>query len=96
MTLAPLFMLETHGTGAVLYLRNPLSDAGAREAMDACDALPPAVSRLRVDMRSLSLHDVGAVDAITARLGRWRGARNGSTRLDMPGVPVSFEVLAAG
>lgn len=96
MTLAPLFALETHGTSAVLYLRNPLNVSSAAEAMDVCDSLPLGVRRLRVDMRSLSLYEADAIDEITRRLGAWREARNGSTRLDIPGVPVSFEVLAAG
>jgi hypothetical protein len=31
---------------------------------------------------------------ISQRLRPWRDTREGSTRVDLPGVPVSFEVLA--
>lgn len=95
MKLAPLYALETRGTHAVLYLRSPLSAEQAREAMRACHALPPGVRWLRIDMRALSFYEALAMEEIARQLRPWRESREGGTRVDLPGVPMSFEVLAA-
>jgi hypothetical protein len=94
MKAEPLYAFEVYGGAATLYLRSTLSLRCASEAMHACDKLPPEVRRLRVDMRAVRICDARAVDVISQRLRPWRDTREGSTRVDLPGVPVSFEVLA--
>lgn len=86
--------LEMSGGSATLYLNGSLTLDRALQALDACRLLPGHVRRLRVDMRAINVVDAVAVTAISKGLRSWRGDRNGSTRVDLPGAPVSFEVLA--
>lgn len=88
----PPFSLEVFGGNAVLYLRGFLTTRGAVQAMSACEALPVHVKHLRIDMRRVERGDGRGVDHVALRLRPWREARGGSTRIDLPHVPVSFAV----
>lgn len=86
----PSFSLEVFGANAILYLRGFLTTRHAVQAMSACEALPAQVRHLRIDMRRVERGDGRGVDHVALRLRPWREARGGSTRIDLPHVPVSF------
>lgn len=88
----PSFSLEVFGSNAILYLRGFLTTCRAVQAMSACEALPAQVKHLRIDMRRVERGDGRGVDHVALRLRPWREARGGSTRIDLPHVPVSFAV----
>lgn len=90
----PIYSLEIFGLNATLYLNGPLSLSRAAEVMVVCHQLPGEVRRLRIDMRGVDARDERALDHISRGLRPWRDARDGSTRVDLPAVPVSFSVLA--
>lgn len=88
------FSLETFGRSATLYVGGPLTRRQAHDVMDACGTLPLHVRHLRVDLRKVQPHDHGALRIISRGLRPWREHRQGSTRIDLPGAPVSFFVGA--
>ena len=77
--------IESHGSGATLYLTGALSLCGARRALDAVRALPSAVRALRIDMRGIRLFDPEALHLLAVELRDWRSARAGITRVKLPG-----------
>ena len=88
----PSFSLEVFGRNAILYLRGFLTTRRAVEAIAACEALPADVGNLRVDMRRVERGDGRGIDHLALRLRSWRESRAGTTRIDLPNVPVSFAV----
>ena len=86
----PPYSLEVFGRNAILYLKGFLTMGRAIEAMNACETLPPHVTSLRIDMRRVERGDGRGVDHLALRLRPWREARGGSTRIDLPHLPVSF------
>lgn len=88
----PSFSLEVFGSNAILYLRGFLTTRRAVLAMSACEALPGHVKHLRIDMRRVERGDGRGVDHVGLRLRPWRESRGGSTKIDLPHVPVSFAV----
>ena len=78
---ALLFELEAHDAGATLYLSGTLSSASALHVMRLCDRLPTAIRTLRVDLRTATVLDSSALDALGVGLRRWRHARGGMTRV---------------
>lgn len=76
--------LESHGSGATLYLTGALSIAGARTALAAVHELPHRVRALRIDMRGIRLFDPAALHLLAAQLRDWRGSRSGITRVKLP------------
>lgn len=88
----PSFSLEVFGSNAILYLRGFLTTCRAVQAMSACEGLPAHVKHLRIDMRRVERGDGRGTDHVALRLRPWREARGGSTRIDLPHVPLSFSV----
>lgn len=86
------FSLETFGRSATLYVGGSLTRRQAHEVVEACTTLPLHVRHLRVDLRKMQPHDHGTLHIISRGLRPWREYRQGSTRLDLPGAPVSFFV----
>lgn len=86
----PPYSLEVFGRNAILYLKGFLSMARAIEAMNACEGLPAHINSLRIDMRRVERGDGSGVDHLALRLRPWREARGGSTRIDLPHMPISF------
>ena len=84
------YALEVFGKNAILYLKGFLTTRRAIEAMDACEALPLQVTSLRVDMRRVERGDGRGMDHVALRLRPWREGRAGSTRIDLPNVPMPF------
>ena len=71
----------TDVAGATLYLSGTLSSASALHVMRLCDRLPTAIRTLRVDLRTATVLDSSALDALGVGLRRWRHARGGMTRV---------------
>lgn len=88
------FTIEMAGSAATLYLSGGLTMYLAARTLDECRRLPPGIRHLRIDMRAVRVVEGMAVAAIAHGLRPWRDDRNGSTRVDLPDAPVSFEVLA--
>jgi ABC-type transporter Mla MlaB component len=88
----PSFSLEVFGSNAILYLRGLLTTRIAVQAMTACESLPPQVKNLRIDMRRVERADGRGVDHVALRLRPWRELRDGTTRIDLPYVPMTFSV----
>ena len=76
--------IESHESGATLYLTGALSVAGSRLALGAVRALPHHVRALRIDMRGIRLFDPEALHLLASHLREWRIARSGITRVKMP------------
>ena len=76
--------LESHASGATLYLTGALSVAGARLALAAVQGLPDPVRALRVDLRGIRLFDPAALHLLAAQLRDFRRARGGVTRVKLP------------
>ena len=76
--------LESHGSGATLYLTGALSVAGSRRAFAAIQSLPPLVRALRIDMRGIRLFDPAALHFLAVELRGWREDRAGITRVKLP------------
>ena len=76
--------LESHGSGATLYLTGALSVAGSRLALEAVQGLPHRVRALRIDMRGIRLFDPDALHLLAGQLRDWRRSRSGITRVKLP------------
>ena len=76
--------LESHGSGATLYLTGALSIAGSRRAFTTIQSLPRGVRALRIDMRGVRLFDPAALHLLAAELREWREERSGITRVKLP------------
>lgn len=86
------YSLEVFGRNAILYLKGILTMSSAIEAMHVCETLPEHITSLRVDMRRVERGDGRGVDHVGLRLRPWREARRGTTRIDLPHLPMSFSV----
>ena len=86
------FSLEVFGSNAILYLRGFLTTRIAVQAMTACESLPLQVKNLRIDMRRVERGEGRGVDHVGLRLRPWRELRDGTTRIDLPHVPMTFSV----
>ena len=76
--------IESHGSGATLYLTGALSVAGSRLALGAVQGLPHHVRALRIDMRGIRLFDPEALHLLASQLREWRVVRSGITRVKLP------------
>lgn len=77
-------MLEAHPGGATLYLAGAISVPGLLGAMERCEALPPGVWVLRVELAAAEPLDQGTQRVLWHSLSRWREARGGVTRVSAP------------
>ncbi|HUO52156.1 MAG TPA: hypothetical protein VMT93_06545 [Gemmatimonadaceae bacterium] len=80
------YTLEAHHDAATLYVTGTISIAGVVAAMHACETLPARVRSLRVDLRRSTGAEPGALDSLALAARRWRDARQGVTRFDLPRV----------
>jgi hypothetical protein len=92
MNAADWFEIEcVDGTSATIYLNGGLADSRMAEIRDACDALPPSVRVLRVQLMISS--DVEALPlSIGAVLRHWRQMRHRAFHLVIPDNRRSGEV----
>lgn len=81
------FVLEGHQRSATLYLNGAISVAGLLEAMRRCDALPPSIWLLRVELSTNQPLDAGTQTVLTHALHRWRDTRSGMTHITVPLSP---------
>ena len=78
--------LESHGRAATLYLHGTLHPHDVVRAFRACYTLPPAVRRLRVDLRAVDATLPAAADTVAILVAAWEQARRGIATVDLPAV----------
>jgi hypothetical protein len=77
-------ILEAHPGGATLYMVGAISVPGLLRAMKRCEALPPGVWVLRVELSAAEPLDQGTQRVLWHSLRRWREVRGGVTRVSAP------------
>lgn len=77
-------ILEAHPGGATIYAAGAISVPGILRAMDRCEALPPGVCVLRVELAAAEPLDQGTQRVLWHALRRWREVRGGTTRVSAP------------
>lgn len=76
--------IEAHESAAVVHFRGALSLPAVHSAIRSTESLPGQVRHLFVDLREVHDFDPLALEAIAGLLGRWRTAREGGTRVELP------------
>jgi ABC-type transporter Mla MlaB component len=77
-------ILEAHPGGATLYVAGAISVPALLRAMERCEALPPDVWVLRVELSAAEPLDQGTQRVLWHSLRRWREKRGGVTRVSAP------------
>lgn len=75
--------LELRDDAATLYLAGTLRGTDIPRLRAICEALPPRVSILRVDLHAMRAPHADALSAVRAMLHDWRAARGGEFRLSL-------------
>ena len=76
--------LESHARAATLYLHGTLHPHDAVRAFRACYTLPPAVRRLRVDLRAVGPALPAAARTVAILVAGWERDRRGVATVDPP------------
>lgn len=87
-TSPPEYDIEAHESAAIVHFRGALSLPAVHSAITSTENLPGQVRHLFVDLRGVHDFDPLALDAIASLLSRWRTAREGGTRVELPRPPV--------
>src|SRR5690349_13220407 len=76
--------LESHQTGATVYLAGILSDPASIETEEIIRALPWKILTVRLDMRAVVYIEPDSFVRVARALRRWRDARSGRVALEFP------------
>ena len=76
--------VEANASSATAYVSGHLTVGVVVRAIMACRALPPAVDRVRVDLRAVSVCDARALTMLESYIVDWRAERRGMSRVVYP------------
>jgi hypothetical protein len=76
--------LESHQSGATVYLAGLLSDAAAIQTEEIIRALSWKIFTVRLDMRAVVYIEPDSFVRVARALRRWRDARSGRVALEFP------------
>ena len=76
--------LESHQSGATIYVAGMLGELAAIEAEEILRALSWNVRAVRLDLRAVVYMDPNAFVRIASAVRRWRDARAGRVMLEFP------------
>jgi hypothetical protein len=76
--------LESHQSGATIYLAGILSDPAAIQTEEIIRALSWSIHAVRVDLRAVVYIDPESFVQVARAIRRWRDARNGRVTLEFP------------
>lgn len=84
MSAVSKMILEAHRSAATLYASGDLTTAAVRRAVATVESLPSHVCVLSVDLRGIRRTDSRALRTLETFLRRWRSARRGMSRVQLP------------
>ena len=76
--------LESHETGATIYVAVILSDAAAIQTEEIIRALSWSIRSVRLDLRAVVYIEPDSFVRVARAIRRWRDARNGRVTLEFP------------
>ena len=76
-------ILEAHGSAATLYGSGDLTTSAVLQAVASVERLPSHVRAICVDLRGIRRTDSRALRTLEAFLRRWRGTRQGMSRVKL-------------
>jgi hypothetical protein len=76
--------LESHATGATIYIAGLLGELAAIQTEEIVRSLAADVSAVRVDLRAVIYIDPDSFVRVARAVRRWRDARRGRVTLEFP------------
>src|SRR5262245_56731813 len=76
--------LESHQSGATIYVAGILSDHAAIETEEIIRALSWSILAIRVDLRAVVFIEPNSFVRVARAVRRWRDARSGRVNLEFP------------